>query len=220
MIKPSKIIRSKRKSIAIVMKSDGTFIVRAPYFASDKEVMKFVESKQDWIKSKRIMFDVFDQKYKAVTMHTGEEIVFLGNRYILDICETDKIQIQEEKLLIPKKNHSKEVLIDWFKLQANDIFRERVNRFAKIMEVEPTAVKVSSAKTHWGSCSAKNSINLSWRLLMCPISVIYYVVVHELSHILYKNHGKQFWENVRRVMPEYKTEEEWLKAHSKLMYLF
>ena len=86
-----------------------------------------------------------------------------------------------------------------------------------ISENAEGTVKLSEAKARWGSCSTKNNLNFSWRLVMCPLSVIDYVAVHELSHITYKNHSPAFWARVKTVLPTYEDDQEWLKANRKLM---
>jgi predicted metal-dependent hydrolase len=85
------------------------------------------------------------------------------------------------------------------------------------MGVEYSSIKMSDAQRRWGSCSAKNALNFAWRLVMCPLSVIDYVVVHELSHITYKNHSTKFWSRVATVMPRYREALEWLRLNRKLM---
>jgi len=85
------------------------------------------------------------------------------------------------------------------------------------MGVKYASMKMSEAKRRWGSCGAGNTLNFAWRLVMCPQSVIDYVVVHELSHIPYKDHSPKFWTRVATVMPNYKEAQEWLRLNRKLM---
>ena len=79
------------------------------------------------------------------------------------------------------------------------------------MQAEPEGIKITSAKTRWGSCIAKNSLCFSWRLMLLPDDIIDYIVVHELAHIRVKNHQKQFYDEVRRYMPDYRERELRLK---------
>jgi hypothetical protein len=76
---------------------------------------------------------------------------------------------------------------------------------------------MSEAKRRWGSCGAGNTLNFAWRLVMCPQSVIDYVVVHELSHITYKDHSAKFWTRVATVMPNYREAQDWLRLNRRLM---
>lgn len=88
----------------------------------------------------------------------------------------------------------------------------RVEYFAKQMGVQPTGVKITSAKTRFGSCSAKNSLCFSWRLMLYPPEAVDYVVVHELAHIQEKNHAPAFYKVVASVLPDYKAREKLLKG--------
>ena len=96
-------------------------------------------------------------------------------------------------------------------LLAKRIIPEKVSHFARIMEVEPTGIKITSAQTRFGSCSAKNALCFSWRVMLYPEKAIDYVVVHELSHIIHHNHSKDFWKTVALYMPDYKEAEKLLK---------
>ena len=96
----------------------------------------------------------------------------------------------------------------------------RTRLTADRMGIEIADVKVNSAKTRWGSCSAQKVINLSWKLIAADISLIDYVIVHELCHTRQMNHSEAFWENVRMVIPDYKERREALKDVQKVLSEF
>lgn len=87
---------------------------------------------------------------------------------------------------------------------AKEVLPMKVEYFSKIMNVSPKSVKITSAKTRWGSCSSKNALCFSWRLMLRPEKAIDYVVIHELSHILHHDHSKEFWQTVEHYMPDYR----------------
>ncbi len=95
---------------------------------------------------------------------------------------------------------------------AKNIIPEKVAEFASIMKVSPTSVKITGAKTRFGSCSGKNGLCFSWRVMCYPEKAIDYVVVHELAHILHHDHSKRFWKTVEKYMPDYKEAEKILKG--------
>ena len=95
--------------------------------------------------------------------------------------------------------------------QARAYLPGRAAYYARIMGVQPTAVRFSRARTRFGSCSAKNAITFSLRLMDYPPPAVDYVVVHELAHIRYKNHGREFYAFVASVLPDYKQREKLLK---------
>lgn len=101
----------------------------------------------------------------------------------------------------------REELIDAAKI----IIPEKVRYFAEIMSVSPTGVKITSARTRFGSCSGKNSLCFSWRVMLYPEKAVDYVVIHELSHIKHHDHSDAFWKTVEKYMPDYRDAEKLLK---------
>lgn len=95
-------------------------------------------------------------------------------------------------------------------------FEKRLTAIALAQGISYNRLRISSAKTRWGSCSRKRNINLNWRLIFAPEQVLDYVIVHELSHLTHMNHSKAFWSHVESMMPDYKTHRAWLKhsAHA------
>ena len=87
-----------------------------------------------------------------------------------------------------------------------------MERFAPLVGKAPQQVRITSAKTRWGSCSAKGGLNFSWRLLLAPPEAVDYVVVHELAHLVEFNHSPRFWAIVKGILPDYKARRQSLKA--------
>ena len=96
---------------------------------------------------------------------------------------------------------------------------ERVEFFAHAQGFKVKKIRISSARTRWGSCSAKGTLSFTWRLVMAPPDVIDYVVVHELCHLKELNHSKAFWAQVEAILPDYKTRRKWLKDNGAKLHL-
>lgn len=118
--------------------------------------------------------------------------------------------IEEKKKHIEKYSVSKEEE-SVLKEKAKVYLAERTEYFAKLMELRYSGIKITSAKKRFGSCSGKNSICYSWRLMQYPEEAIDYVVVHELAHIKHKNHGKDLYKLIEKYLPDYKNREKLLK---------
>lgn len=88
---------------------------------------------------------------------------------------------------------------------------QKTYAYAERMRVKPTGVKITSARMRFGSCNQKNGICYSWRLMRYPQEAIDYVIVHELAHILHKNHSREFYRTIEKYMPDYKTRKALLK---------
>lgn len=128
----------------------------------------------------------------------------------------EKHRLWAEKHMKLKKERIKKYSVspeeeENIKKNALPYLKERTEYFSAIMGLEPTGVKITSAKKRFGSCSAKNSICYSWRLMLYPKEAIDYVVVHELAHIAHKNHGPQFYALIEKYLPDYKEREKLLR---------
>lgn len=209
---PYKVIRSDRKSIALVIDNEANLVIRAPHNTKDKEIADFVDKKRHWIIDKQHQVSVFGEKHSPLLIETGESILYLGDTYTLLRDDVSEIKISSTNILIPE-NYNKENVVTWMKNEASKLLNERVAKYAGLMGITYESVKMSEAKARWGSCSVKNNLNFAWRLIMCPIAVIDYVVIHELSHVTYKNHSPAFWARVKTVLPHYKEQQDWLKVN-------
>lgn len=213
---PYTIVRSDRKTVALVVSSEAQLVVRAPYRVSEKEIDSFVKKKERWIFEKQLQVSAFGEKHSQITVADGETIIYLGNAYTIQRGDYECISIDSTFLHVPRE-YAIDDIIAWLKEEALHVVTERTVFYADLMGVKFSAIKLSEAKSRWGSCSAKNSLNFAWRLIMCPVAAIDYIVVHELSHIKYKNHGAEFWARVKTVLPNYKEQQDWLKLNRKLM---
>lgn len=216
---PYTLVRSKRKTLQLVINKNGELIARAPLRMSERRINSFVKEKAAWIAKKQQQVLAAKDNHPPLRMQTGEQLMYLGIKRTLVFGGTSAIRLEGSSLLLPE-NTTQEHLIAWLKAQAKQLFTQRVQHYANVMNVSYTAVKVSSAQHRWGSCSAKNSLNFAWRLILCTPEAIDYVVVHELSHVMHKNHGASFWKSVEKVLPDYKTQRRWLKQHGVLLELF
>ena len=214
-----KIIRSKRKSIAIIIDMDGKVIVRAPYKASTKQINNFIDDKKDWVRSKKQTAEKLPRS-RPKEFIFGEEFLFLGHPYLLEIVDKQPTPlILNERFLLSRSAlpNAKDVFTKWYKKQAKKVITDRVSKFAQEFNYDFQRIRITSAKTRWGSCGSKGSLNFTWRLVMAPQSVIDYVVVHELVHIKVKNHSKEYWQQVEKIMPDYKLQKSWLNENGQLL---
>ena len=213
---PYAVARSDRKSVAIVIDTEGSVLVRAPKSMPDAEISAFVNKKKMWIRAKQEQIAAISEKHEKLHADDGDSILYLGHSYVISKEKIDEIAFDGNTLIVPL-DYTIEDISAWLKVEAGKIIQERVDRYASIMGVKYASVKMSDAKARWGSCSAKDSLNFAWRLVLAPLGIIDYVVVHELSHITYKNHSSQFWARVKTVLPHYKEQQDWLKANRQLM---
>lgn len=120
--------------------------------------------------------------------------------------------INKMRKCVNSQNEPTEEEIIVLKQRAKEILPQRVANYSVIMELVPTGIKITSAKTRFGSCGGKNGLCFSWRLMLYPDAAIDYVVVHELAHIRHKNHGAEFYSLIAAVLPDYKERQKLLKG--------
>jgi predicted metal-dependent hydrolase len=114
---------------------------------------------------------------------------------------------------------ARDLFINWYKEKAYEKISERVEWYAKKRGFVYNKINITDANQRWGSCSPKGNLNFSWRLIMAPLSVVDYVVVHELVHLEERNHTKFFWTKVKMLIPEYEKYKKWLKENGYLLRL-
>lgn len=213
-IKIDKLVKSKRKTIALQINSEGHFIVRAPFYATNEEIVRFIKKHINWVLKTKEKIKQRNSQFKKIEFSEGEEFPFLGNFYKL--VTRDEI---EEPLTFNNGfflnrtflTKAKEVFLNWYKKTAHQIIKERLDFYSKLTGLTYNSIKINSAKKRWGSCSSKNNLNFSWYLILTPPSCIDYVVVHELVHTLIKNHSKNFWKKVKEIYPHYEKDRKFLR---------
>jgi predicted metal-dependent hydrolase len=214
-------VRSRRRTIAIQVRPDGQVWVRAPLRAPEKLIHEFVESKAGWIRQKQA--DAL--KHAPVTekhFRVGERFLFLGREYSLGVVEKQRTALTfEGQFILSQKAmpRAAQAFEQWYKAQALKVLSERVRYYAAKHGFQPGRIRISSARTRWGSCSSKGTLSFTWRLVMAPLEVIDYVVIHELVHLKVKNHSKTFWGSVAALMPDYKKYVAWLKKNGSFLTL-
>ncbi|MFA6408599.1 MAG: SprT family zinc-dependent metalloprotease [Gammaproteobacteria bacterium] len=219
-IKIDHIIRSRRRSVALIIRPDATLELRIPRLYPLALVKKFVEKKHKWILSKQNLVHQKNTQMKALDFKTGSTFRLLGAEHVLEIGKYKHIFLAD-KLYFPEKflPNAKHHITHWYKQEAKLIIRARVLYFAELTNLHPKKITITSAKKRWGSCSGKNNLCFSWRLILAPLEIVDYVVAHEMSHILEKNHSKHFWQKVQNIMPDYKKKRLWLKKNSNSLTL-
>lgn len=208
------IIRSKRRTIALIVETDGSVTVRAPLRASDKIILQFVEKHTKWVEKKKVeMRAVAPPQPKQYL--PGESFMYLGQSYPLTIVQGQKrkLVLDDDVFKLAESAHANAEMVfqDWYRKQARREVELRVATFAEEHQLHYEKIRISSARTRWGSCSTSGTLSFSWRLILLHPDVIDYVIIHELAHTVHHNHSKRFWKLVENLLPEYKERRNFLK---------
>lgn len=218
MITPDNIIYSNRQTFGLEIDEWGKLTIRAPKKATDREIQQILVEKQKWILSKQI--SAKKKKPKDYSFDGTEEFFFLGKKYPIQFHTIKEIILFDgEKFLINDKYRDKlqEVMTKWYKDKALKISTFLTDKYTDKLGIKHRNVKITSAKTRWGSCSSQKNININWRLILAPLQVLEYVVAHEVAHLKYMDHSTNFWNTVEQLQPSYKTYKRWLKDNHNLL---
>lgn len=203
-----KVVLKPVKNFRITVKETGEVILVAPYLSSEREIKKLVDEKWDWIKKNVRLAEENERLKKSV-----EGVLYLGGEYTFVYDKS----LKKDFSIIGNEIHSGlnladgEVLEKFYKERAREEFEFLVDKYSAIMGVCPEKIFIRSAKTKWGCCTSNGNVSFNYKLVKAPINIAEYVVVHELSHLRYMSHDKNFWGEVERFMPDYKKRRAELK---------
>jgi predicted metal-dependent hydrolase len=216
------VIRSHRSTADIIIERDGSVVVRAPEWVDDAQIKSLVESKYSWIydglaESRDLNATRVLREYK-----NGEGFLCLGRAYplLLVIDQKDAIQLKNGRFMLRRDRveqgdiaAAKSAFRDFYIAKGLERLRRRVEYFAPKVGVEPTGVEVKELGLRWASCSPGGKLAFHWKCMMAPQTIIDYVVVHELCHLHHRDHTDAFWNEVDKVIPDFRERKEWLRKN-------
>lgn len=222
--------RRRRRSITLMINPNAELVVHAPIRTSIYTIERLIKERALWIRDKLLQLNKTKIDMPQHKFIAGEIFYYLGDQYPLRLIEPAGIKpicrlnnnylelvmpIIEDSTIHSKK--SLKLLMNWYYAEADKIVAERALYWSNHLGVRFRKLKLSSAKKRWGSCSTHNDININWRLIMTPLAILDYVVMHELCHIIHKNHSKKFWQLVNSFLPDYKDRQNQLKKMQSLL---
>ncbi|NLM12567.1 MAG: M48 family metallopeptidase [Epulopiscium sp.] len=214
------VVRAKRKTVKIVVSPPDQVVVTVPMTMNKNQIIDIVSTKGKWIVKKMDYFKEMDcLPYKREYVN-GELFMYLGNYYPLQIQYDPSIKktvvaLSDDQFIIKTNTNNKEVIKkameQWYRAMAKKVIEERVKYYQKYFYIEPKDIKVKEQKKRWGSCTHENRLLFNWRCIMGTLESLDYIVVHEMSHMIHKDHSKQFWSLVESILPDYKIRKLWLR---------
>ena len=210
---PDQVIKSKRKTLSISINENAQLIVRAPNRISDARIQEFINEKSSWIIKNKNLIKLRLQN----TEKDQNNLLYLGEYFPIkkNIKSLKKVSFNGEEFITNLENQSQlsNALKIWYKDKFKELAIPRLNYFVDKYGLTVNQVRLKRQKTLWGSCSSRDNINLNFLLIMAPLKVIDYVIIHELVHTIHKNHSANFWSAVEDIMPNYKDPKNWLKEN-------
>ena len=199
-------------------------MIRAPHKASKREIEEFIREREAWVVEKLTEQKELRRELQKV-FEPGEKFLYLGESYPLEIDESDRkelpLKLSFGKFVL-NRNHveeARDLFIEWYKGEAKEKIEGRVRYYSDRFHLLPKGTKITGAKSRWGSCSRENRLSFSWRIIMAPLRIVDYILVHELVHIKEKNHSWNFWEALEKILPDYRERKTWLKDNGHKLSL-
>ena len=211
-----------RKTTDIVIERNGIITVHPPKGYSPEQIDAVVESKRMWIY--RNLAEWRDLNATAVVREwvNGETFLYLGRSYRLSLIAGQDVALKLKegrfclkRSLVDKggEQAARRAFEEFYTAKGLKRIREQVAFFAPKVGVTPSGVAVKDMGFRWASCTKQNKLSFHWKCMMAPAKVIDYMVVHELCHIHQRNHSAIYWNEVDKVLPDYKERKVWLKKH-------
>jgi predicted metal-dependent hydrolase len=192
-------------------------VVTLPPRVGRNEALEFARKSSRWIEN-RLKSELPERALQA-----GAELALRGESVAIvhsDVRRGAVTQSGNSVVIAGEKSHLKRRLVDWLKAEARRDLAKASAFYADAMGVRFHRLSVRDQKSRWGSCSADGTLCYSWRLVMAPPFVLDYVAAHEVAHLRYMNHGRNFWRLVLAHCPEAARAKAWLKRHGAELHAF
>lgn len=224
-IVPYTLVRRKRRTIGIRIDDNG-LMVTIPLRESLRHTHTLLQEKADWILQK---LEEWQQREPALPIWEEDTIFPLmgqpwqlaviapGEARMVPIKPVTTLQAKQLVLPLPPTLTAEQIektVMHWYHGKALPCFDERITLYADKLGIPRPRLKLSHARTQWGSCNTRGIIHLNWRLVRMPLHLIDYVVAHELSHLIEMNHSPAFWKTVESIYPDYRNARRELNRHT------
>lgn len=223
---------NRRKTIAISVDSNEV-VVTAPTETTEEKIYAVMNSKAVWIRKQLLHYGEMTNTVHHRLFLSGEKLPYLGRQYRLKILkgsttENASFKFSQGRFIayvpeeVPKEQY-RDVLMplyeEWVKEKGTVFVKGRITRFTQKLQAEPTAIKLKDQQQRWGSCTTSGQLLINWRTMLAPVSVIDYVIAHELTHLKHMDHSKAFWDTLKMVYPDYEEKKEWLRVNGTTLYI-
>ncbi len=211
--------KNKRKTASIYIERDGKITVLVPEKSTEKEIHRIIEKKRPWIYRHLAEWKDLNATRIEREYVNGEGFLYLGRTYRLKIVKSQKasLLLKNGHFCLDaksKNNGTPEVAFkDFYRVKGMVKIPERIQHYQTKTGLKATGIKVIDLKNRWASCTAKGSINFHWKCMMAPLTILDYIIVHELAHLKYPRHTQAFWNQIDKVLPDYQERKQWLKVN-------
>ncbi|MBN2086908.1 M48 family metallopeptidase [Candidatus Peregrinibacteria bacterium] len=205
-------------------------VMTIPRFTLNFEVNRFINNQKPWIEKQLSKIEKHNKTHPKPKYLNGDVFYYLGEAVTLELVPSSfwrpRINIRGDKMVMSihremtmseGKKLIKKTIQSFYKNKAEEVIHDRLQFFNEYYQLEYKRVTLRNQKSRWGSCSGKKNLNFNWKLIMAPIEIIDYVVVHEMCHLKQMNHSAKFWNLVSLKIPYHNDAKKWLKENNYLL---
>jgi hypothetical protein len=237
----------RQKTSELIIENENEITLRVPFDKPLEEIKDIIQKKIQWVLKKQDEYRKTTPEINELSYLPSSTLPYLGNNYTIELrnlhTDTDsnsnpfslndneKAELNDNKLLFylkdvenyqdtndeSIKNKIKELYENWLYEQAKIIFKEKINKFSKMIEVDPKDWQIKKLKYKWGSLTKNKKIVLNVNLIKTPEKIIDYIIVHELCHLKIEGHSHNFWKLLHNYIPDYIERINWLKINGKIL---
>ncbi|MBE7496848.1 MAG: M48 family metallopeptidase [Verrucomicrobiaceae bacterium] len=220
------VVRTRRTTADIVVERDGRVLVRAPRQLTEQRIAGIVQSRRLWIYKTLAEWRDANATRVLREYRNGEGFLYLGRSYRLQLkakqpapllLKGGRFCLRRELIDSGGVEAAKAAFQAFYAARGLERIQKRVDYFAPKVGVTVRRLTVRELGNRWGSCSSKGNIALHWKCMMAPASVIDYLIVHELCHLHHLDHTDAFWNEVDKIMSDYRDRKEWLRKNGAAM---
>ena len=213
----------RRKTLSIFIERDGSVRVLAPQTISDEKLREAVESKQYQIFTKLAKWKELNNGKINREFVNGQSFLYLGRNYRLSIIEDidEPLKFSNNRFFLDKRylKTASKLFETFYRMKAEEKITERIKDIQPKFSERPSEIKIMELNNRWASCSPKGGLNFNWKCVMAPVSIIDYIITHEMVHLRIPNHSPEFWNELDKKMPNYREHYKWLKKNGVKMDL-
>jgi predicted metal-dependent hydrolase len=205
------IAASARKTISLRVHQDGRVVIQAPAHMDSRQLDDFMLRKSAWIGRRKDYFQEMRLRHPLKELRNGESFAVLGRHFRLKVAPASGCPRLDGKRLIVPVGTGWPELRSWYGALTHRRVEMLLRRHAPALKVRPGMVRLADQTRRWASCDRDGGIRCNWRLAMMPPSIIEYIVVHELCHLIVRAHSPKFWRILKSVLPNYEIRRDWLR---------
>lgn len=209
---------ARRRTVELMVDRNGALRIYAPDKASSEALTRWVNGKLVWLHGKIALKAGTGPTANSLEFASGESVSYLGRGYRLKVVETQQegLRFDGARFLLRRDCRAEGLKLfrQWYSRTGTEWLQNRARALAPRVGRMPSDIRIRDLGFRWASCSGNGGVSFHWKLLQLPVSLVDYIIIHELTHLVHPRHDKDFWACVERALPDWRERKEQLAEHA------